>query len=278
MKSFIPLLGLVLALNSCAPKVYQSVDWQTKPVVVDGSMDEWPNPLRFYDSNSKVNYAISNDRKNIYFCFKVVDKAMQMRIMHAGMTIKIDTAGGKKFPISIALHSGANPMAQHDFDPFQDQSMPKAKGAIASKGPKFGEGEELAADLDGFKPAYNGHISFRKGGSGIQAAAGVDKSGTMHYEVALPLATFYRDSIALGNTPLFSITILFNGLKMDGHERGDAPGGGRGREMGGGMAGGGMHGGHGGGRPGGGHGDFPGGGSNMSSDLKIEHQLRLSSK
>jgi hypothetical protein len=100
MKQIILIIALAGLIVSCSPKAYDALDWQGTKITVDGKIPEWPSPLRFYDYKTKINYAISNDRRNIYVCMKIFDESQQIKVLRGGMEFRIDTAGKKTVPIS----------------------------------------------------------------------------------------------------------------------------------------------------------------------------------
>ncbi len=66
------------------------------PVKIDGDPMEWPQPFRYYDGNTKLQFAIENDTANIYLCFKITDEPTQLRLFNGGMAVWIDPKGKKK--------------------------------------------------------------------------------------------------------------------------------------------------------------------------------------
>ena len=100
------IIGLIIMLfNSCSSQqpVYKSL-WQVKDFT-SADNKELQEPLRFYDKKSKLQYSITNDNKNMYICIKATDEQSQMKIIHAGMQINIDTTGkgGQQIGISFPI-------------------------------------------------------------------------------------------------------------------------------------------------------------------------------
>ena len=98
---YVLILFISILAISCSPKTYDSLEWQGTDVGIDGIINDWSNPLRFYDYKSKINYSISNNLKNIYLCIKISDRPTQMKILRAGMEFRIDPLGKKSFPVSF---------------------------------------------------------------------------------------------------------------------------------------------------------------------------------
>ena len=243
----------LLLLISCTHYIYISrCIYQQKSVVADGRPNEWKLPLKFYDDKSKLQYTVSNDFQNIYFCIRATDQQTQSKIIRAGMQIWIDTTGkyehkvGVLFPLSSALRKT---------NPNELEAPPTAKQGVSAYKSKFLNGYK-EMELAGFNTGING-MSPVKNSAGIQTAIGWDSTDIMTYEAIIPFKTFYKDSITVHDSlKLFGISIIVNGLQMPESKK---ESGGVSGMPGGGMPGGGMRGGaggmHGGG---GGHG---GGGS-----------------
>jgi hypothetical protein len=253
------ITGLVLFMaSSCTHYVYISRSpWQKTEVVVDGKADEWPTPLKYYDEKSKLQYTVTNDKKNLYLCIKASDEQSQTKIIRAGMQVWIDTAGkndhrvGITFPLSNAIRKTTD----------QGQS-PKEQGTGEKKGigaykSKFLNGYK-EMELSGFIPPINGMNPIQSS-YGIVANINWDSSGIMTYEAVVPFKTFYKDSISASDSlKLMGISIVVNALPLP---EGGGHGGSGGRNGGGGMGGGGMGaGGMGGGGMGMGGGGMGGGG------------------
>lgn len=108
-KIFRVLVLLVFATNvSCAKKV--NVKWQGTEVLVDGDASDWSVPLQFYDSKSKLNYAISNDGGNLYFAFRLTEMDVINQFNFGGITIELDTLPGKSLSHMLKYPSGGRPM------------------------------------------------------------------------------------------------------------------------------------------------------------------------
>jgi hypothetical protein len=263
MKKVLLLVPVIIMLWSCAPREYSLSSWQQKPPVIDGRPSEWMIPLRFYDVNTKLQYIVSNDRKNLYICLRSADDKTTANIMQYGLQLYIDTTGhhkktaGIRFPLS---HS--------------ERSADK-EGGEAKHSRKRLMQENPQMDLFGFKQPYNGYVSVN---SDVQVAIGADSLGILTYEAVIPFRTFYHDSLC-GKDSLarISIGLVVNEVVRVSNYSGG--GGGRGGHHGGGggMRGGGMGAGGMGGMGGGGMRSGGGGGGSSSSmnDKKMWCTMRL---
>jgi uncharacterized membrane protein YgcG len=237
----ITAVGLMfVACNSFAQSDVAKANWA--PVVkIDGSADEWTQPLRFYDNDSKLFYSFVNDDKNLYLCFETDDEINQAKIMRAGMKVSLSTKTKDKHKISIDF-----PVTE------KTEALPEDKPKFAGQKPDRGDfksaflAHHTTMEIKGFA-TKDGVISINDS-SGINAAINWDATNKFIYEIAIPLKELY----GAGYTPDdiskdISLTAEVNAVKKG--EGGDKAYSGKG---GGRMGGGGM--GHGGGRMGGGGG------------------------
>jgi hypothetical protein len=258
----ISLSLLVLCLfSSCSHKVYDSLDWQSNKVTVDGKIPEWPNPLRFYNDKSKLNYTITNDRWNLYLCMKISDVTAQIKMLRGGMEFRIDTLGKKSFPIALIYPIANHQMTMRNRGESQTGRNPRDKPEHSSMAQNLLiQAKEL--ELVGFKTPLGGILSLFNTSYGILAAMDIDSLGIMYYEAVIPFRTFIKNELTAADTnKAFSYEIKINAVPApQSHE-----GGGGNRSMGGGSHGGiGMSGGgYGGGGMGGGHHGGGMGGSGM---------------
>ncbi|MDR3715728.1 MAG: hypothetical protein P4L51_23190 [Puia sp.] len=109
----LPLLASVVVLqSSCSHKLAPEGNYQSSPVVADGRLNDWKLPLRFTNADYTVNYAVTNDDKNLYICVVSKDPVTVQRILKAGMNIYLDPKGAKNKEISIAfpIRKAADPV------------------------------------------------------------------------------------------------------------------------------------------------------------------------
>lgn len=99
MKKVIVLLAL-LCMAGVTQGQLASMYIATPPKA-DGKSAEWPHPFGFYNSETKLMFAIANDETNLYLCFETIDETAQMKIMKAGMKVNIVTKGKGKHNASI---------------------------------------------------------------------------------------------------------------------------------------------------------------------------------
>src|ERR1700744_3794974 len=82
-------------------------------ITVDGSSADWGDSLSYYNPETKIHYAIANDKTNLYLVVKTKDPAQEANIMTSGLTFSVDMKGKKKstffttFPYSATPGPGA---------------------------------------------------------------------------------------------------------------------------------------------------------------------------
>jgi hypothetical protein len=252
MKRSIVLLPVILALSTTVnaqSKQNQNLLLPPANLVIDGSLSDWGDSLRYHNQEKNIKYTLANDKENLYAAIRISDRLEQARVLNAGITISIDTHGKKKetFSMTFPLRYPGSPPAA--FTSFKDDG-----GEITKE-----EREELTRErittlrsikMTGFKDIENEMIT-TSNTYGIKAAVDYDADGNLIYEAAIPLKFFHADDIAKNE---WAFNFKINGLQKPDHsaQNGDTQGGGRGGMGGGGRGGtGGGRGGTGGGGRGG---------------------------
>ncbi len=244
MKKVIPAILVACLLSSCSEKIYTSSSWQSNKVMVDGYIHEWSNPLRFYDQETGISYAISNDHYNLYLCCSISNEFLQIKILRAGLEFGIDTLGKKSFAVTMKYPVGN--ISQTDMKANSSQAAP----AIAGPGNKpdrspfklklLAEAREI--QLGGFKPNVEKLISLStQNNTGISAAINFDVNGIMNYEAVIPFSTFYKNELTPSDSSkIFNYRIKINPVTGSGYSSYRNNGRSGGGMRGGGMSGGGM--------------------------------------
>lgn len=62
----------------------------------DGILNEWPKERFVTDRKSGIEYAIDNDKENMYVAMKIIEPSEQLQMMHFGMRLFIDFRGKQK--------------------------------------------------------------------------------------------------------------------------------------------------------------------------------------
>jgi hypothetical protein len=298
MRKYISAIFLICLFVSCTNKIYDSAGWQNHKITVDGKINEWPNPLRFYDQETGISYNISNDRNNIYFAASISNEFLQTKILLSGLEFRIDTLGKKSFGVSLKYPIGNLSEKDHKpNNPSTKEALDKRSDRSSFKLSKLAEATEI--QLVGFKTKLGKIIPLASNSSGISAAINLDANGKMNYEAVIPLSTFYKTELhPADSSKVFNFQIKVNPMANSGNPSGNSGGtrggGMRGGRMGGGMRGGGMGSGgmrgggmggdgmSGGGMNGGRNSEYRGNGTQGNTDLsgvtKITIKLQLAYK
>jgi hypothetical protein len=244
MKKVIPAILVACLLSSCSEKIYNSSSWQSNKVTVDGYIHEWSNPLRFYDQETGISYAISNDHYNLYLCCSISNELLQIKILRAGLEFGIDTLGKKSFAVSMKYPVGN--ISQTDM---KANSSQPARPDPGNKPDRSSYKLKLLAEareiqLVGFKPNVEKLISLStQNNTGISAAINFDAKGIMNYEAVIPFSTFYKNELTPSDSnKIFNYRIKINPVPGSGNNSYRNNGRSGGGMRGGGMSGGGMRG------------------------------------
>jgi hypothetical protein len=254
----LPLITLALSANVDAqPNQNQKLLPPPANLVIDGSLTDWGDSLRYHNDEKNIKYTLANDKENLYAAIRISERLEQARVLNAGITLSIDTRGKKKetFSMTFPLRYPGSPAPA--YTSFKDDG-----GEITKE-----EREELMRErittlrsikMTGFKDIENEMIT-TSNTYGIKAAIDYDTNGNLIYEAAIPLKYFHDNDISKND---WAFNFKINGLQKPDHiaQNGNMDGGGGRSGMGGG------HGGMGGGGRGGmGSGGRGGRGGGMGS-------------
>ena len=222
-----------IATSSFAQENLKSV-WTNQPVDVNGSGSGWNLPLKFYDNETNLFFALKNDSNNLYLCFQSKDEIIQTKIMRAGMKIILsDKINGKhKSVLSFPLS------AKHSPKPVDkpDEIKPDPLAPRQTERDAFLAGDTLM-EVKGFEKT-NGIISINNI-SGIRASIGFDSANILTYEVGIPLKELFGDHYDLKDiTKDISLNVIINSVPGNSGNGGGGGGySGRGGGRGGGYGG-----------------------------------------
>jgi hypothetical protein len=211
-----PVAILLILLNSLAvtaqkrqKDIQEGSLFLSKPVKVDGRLNDWQDTLQAFNRTALLGYTIANDEKNIYLAVKSPDFINTARILSGGLTLTINTEGKKKedeafritFPIVKAATRGSGERGQgisdqrrtgisggqRQFDRAdQGQRRNKATDSVIMERRKAQLAQFKEIKVAGFKQISDSLISIYNE-YGIKVAAGYDIKGSMIYEVAVPM-------------------------------------------------------------------------------------------
>lgn len=217
---------LILGLTSCSSTLYES-KWQPTPVVADGNPSEWSLPLRFYDSESGLQYSVTNNETTLFICIRATESDMQMRILRSGLNISLDPSGKNKktsvlnFPLPMA---GGKPVG--DDMPEQEMKKPDNQGKKQTKAKSFLKEPDI--ELSGFAEGYNG--TYKTGyQKEIKAAMNFDSQNALTLEFVIPFAALpSKNKIFESEKPVIGFRLEIassNNPNAGNHEGGRMQGG-----------------------------------------------------
>ena len=243
-------LALLLFI-ACTSSLFAQSDvspsrWKSKEIVIDGLANEWNSPLNFYDDKTGLNYAICNDKQNLYLVFTCPDEMKMRKIMSAGWTIQlISKEKQKKFKASLIF-----PAIKMTWIGEKRDINPIEKKITGNPLVSAYQSQISTIDAKGFQT--NQSELKLNNRNGINIAIGADSLQHIVYEMAIPFRELYaQNSIQLNE--LITLNITVNAMERpsfnSSNRVGASPsgtiagmGGGRGGRggMGGGMSRGGM--------------------------------------
>jgi hypothetical protein len=213
--------------------------WITSPVKVDGNGNEWTNPLRYYDADTKLSFAFANDDKNLYLCFQTNDNLNQMKIMHAGMQISLNVKGSHTATINFPIPQNAeSSQPQSGNDDWKNKNDSTRQNIFIVK--------NTMMEVKGFV-TKNGMLPINDS-SGINAALNQDPRNKFTCEIAIPIKELFGANYTIADIEKhISLDVKINAMKGVSHPGKSNPMNNyTAKNNGGGRMGGGMH--HNGGR------------------------------
>jgi len=187
--------------------------WVSKPIVIDGNNDEWPQPYPYSeDINTMMQYAIANDAETLYLTMKTSDETTKTKIRKNGLTIVMDTTGKKMITnsFSFSIQDNAKRSGRHK-DNITKEPHDTDITAIA------GEQKLHITDIrvTGLQE-YDSDYQAENKKTGITAAAAVNDFNEMVWEIAIPFKSIYTtigDHVTAGDR--ITICFTFYGLNND---------------------------------------------------------------
>lgn len=216
--------------------------WADRPVIVDGTSGEWRHPVMNYNKETKLAYAVSNDKSYLYVLIESADQHTSAQILANSITFSINAKGKKKKTSSITF-----PVFDRDNSIRNEQFA--GNGRVGRPAPPRTDStqnrllaNENTITLDGFSTAPEGTIALALANTyGIKAASAFDRNKVYVYELAVPLSE-------LGLSPTQKKAVAYN-IRINGSDNsydpynmanrgaGNIPGGGTMPRVGGGIIG-----------------------------------------
>ncbi len=184
-RSFILFLFIFWILSSSKYSYSQTSfsKFKTKTITVDGLASEWTMPLRFYNNETKLFFAMINDSANLYLVFQSNDERNQVKINRAGMRVGVSVKTKRKCnaTLDFPLTDKKNRFAEEDID---SETKPDIAGL---KNTFLIQNTNMA--IKGFV-THDGVIPL-KDSSGINVALNWDKNNIMTYELVIPFKELF---------------------------------------------------------------------------------------
>lgn len=89
------LAGVVLSVSGAAKDTVVESQWASRPVMIDGSAQDWDDATPILDAGSKAKYALKNDGRNLYIILVLNGDLSKTTIDYTGIDVFL-TVGGKK--------------------------------------------------------------------------------------------------------------------------------------------------------------------------------------
>ncbi|HWK03251.1 MAG TPA: hypothetical protein VNS58_06450 [Puia sp.] len=208
--------------NDQAASSSQTGSWQQQPIIIDGSDADWPKPLPYTDRKEKLNYAVSNDRDNVYILVSTRSPQEQQKIIQGGMTVWINNQAEKNESSSMGIGFPLDSRKNRDRE-LMAQARP---GQYKDKGITLDDLKDYS--LYSFKNESIENYEYGQSNEeGVQVRIDYNKEGDLIYEASVPLSSIYPQNTShnfAGKT--VAVGIFIEGLPPDAHVRQDGGGGG----------------------------------------------------
>jgi hypothetical protein len=192
----ISLLSALPAFGFLAKAGERSSRWVTKPVVIDGNNDEWPQPYPFREEvDTRIQYAIANDAQTLYLTLKTSDESTKMKLRRNGLVIIADTTGKKSVATNFGFEVKDVP---HDTDSKGHQRL-----------------QITETDVKG-SPGYDSNYMCINNKTGITVAAIINDFNELVWEIAIPFKCIYPTTGShVAEQNKISICFVFFGLSTN---------------------------------------------------------------
>jgi hypothetical protein len=199
------ILFLISTLNLLAQNDVSNAKWQSKKMIIDGNNNEWDKPFNFYDSNSGLTYAISNDSANLFLCFTNDDVWNIKKLMRAGWIIELSSKGkNNKFSVSISFPALQKLEIENKNTNFNLRSRDELNDLINTYNLQFS-----TIKAKGFK-SKNGELPIADN-DGIKIRIGTVNGQYIVYEVAVPFRELFTDN-SIQYNELLTLKVTINRL------------------------------------------------------------------
>ena len=180
--SFVWTCVLAIATAMSVPSTVTS-RWKHQPIQIDGRIDEWPELVSFEQG---VSVAAANDESDLFIAVASSDAQRRRQLLATGLIVWLDAKGGKKRTFGIRI-PGAG--------------LSGVAGAVGSRPEPVNEGTPVVhremgqpefTYLEILGPGKDDRRRIELSAESELAAAGHTESGTLLYEIKVPLGVATR--------------------------------------------------------------------------------------
>lgn len=224
MKKLLGILVMMLGMLGILQAQTENLCMKApKNLTIDGKLDDWGIPLKYFDKKTAIAYAIANDEQNLYVVYRITDSLLYHKIMRTGMTLQLDTLGKKKYQIFLTFPMEVRPDKPNTGrEPGQRISMKELLK------------EATMMELQGFR-SLNGKVP-TPARSGISAMAAMGPHKDLIIEIKIPLKEISANALKKFRASELAVNAnipAVKGMREEGAakrpaEYGEQPGGGNG--------------------------------------------------
>jgi hypothetical protein len=191
--------------------------WLSSPVNINGIADEWAQNHINYNTKTKLNYVIANDRYNLYILIKSADQPTNARILTNGITVSINPNGHKKEKTAITF-----PLIEDEMFVRQPLADRNGRPPVSKNTPDI-LSKASTIKISGFYKIPDGTFSLDLVNSyGIKAGSKIDHNKVFVYELSIPLS---RLNISITKNRPVAYNIRINGSSAPANTRSNIYGG-----------------------------------------------------
>jgi hypothetical protein len=179
--------------------------FQDTPVLIDGKINDWGLPLRFSNPEYSMQYAVTNDNRNIYVCVYTKDASFHRRILKAGMSISFDPKGEKekKMSLDFPVKKPDEPSENRNGNPIRNTDTRVVEEQLIFQSDYY--------NTTGFLNLENGQFDITYQKNNIQVAIKLSDDSSLVYEAAIPIKYILGADLQPGYVPRnFSVGLVIN--------------------------------------------------------------------
>lgn len=163
--------------------------WQSQPLYIDGSDNDWVRPLPYSIKEEYVSYSISNDEKNLYILVTTASRQEQQKIIEGGMSVWVNTKGDRSNGDAVGIGYPLNEQNDRDRQLMQEAQPQRYQ----NKTVRLEDRHTYA--LYGFNKdtTIRSYTYGEKNPVGVNMRMDYNNHGDIVYEAAVPLQSLYPE-------------------------------------------------------------------------------------